>query len=427
MTVNKAIPSRVPNPWWVGVVSGMASFIDSFSIVASGTALVMYQDVFGLTNTQYGVLSAALTLGIAVGALVGGRIGDQIGRKHVFSCTMGMIVIASILLVVPTDFGPLLVGMALLGLGTGADLPVSLATIAEEATDDNRGKILGLSNILWIVGIFSAQGGAAIVGGMGRNGGQILFGTIGVVAFIVLFLRLSIPESPAWIASHNEQRAGTETVRAQHTGIKDLLKAPYAKPFIALLFFYALTNVGANTNGQFNTWVNVNIIEMSVSLSGLLNMLVFPVNIIFYILFMRFVDTPKRMTFFYAGAACLVGSYLVYVIFGFSIATFIAFQIINNFGGAFAFEGIMKVWTQESFPTLLRTTAQGAIIFVARIVAAGFGIFTANIVAFSPRGAFAGLGLIVLIGVLFAIWGFKGEQRNMFQAEKQQVDPNEGN
>ena len=30
----------------------------------------------------------------------------------------------------------------------------------------------------------------------------------------------------------------------------------------------------------------------------------------------------------------------------------------------------MKVWSQESFPTLLRTTAQGAIISVARVLAA---------------------------------------------------------
>jgi inositol transporter-like SP family MFS transporter len=36
----------------------------------------------------------------------------------------------------------------------------------------------------------------------------------------------------------------------------------------------------------------------------------------------------------------------------------------------------MKVWTQESFPTLLRSTAQGAIIAVGRFTAAGLAAIT---------------------------------------------------
>ena len=36
----------------------------------------------------------------------------------------------------------------------------------------------------------------------------------------------------------------------------------------------------------------------------------------------------------------------------------------------------MKVWTQESFPTLLRSTAQGAIISVGRFTAAGLAAIT---------------------------------------------------
>ncbi|AEB06662.1 major facilitator superfamily MFS_1 [Coriobacterium glomerans PW2] len=76
---------RRPNPWWVGVVSGMASYIDSCAIITSGTAVTIYQQVFGFTNEQFGLLSASLTFAIVIGALLGGRLSDQFGRKRVFA------------------------------------------------------------------------------------------------------------------------------------------------------------------------------------------------------------------------------------------------------------------------------------------------------------------------------------------------------
>ncbi|HBY22045.1 MAG TPA: MFS transporter, partial [Propionibacteriaceae bacterium] len=36
-----------PNPWWVGLVCGMASYIDSAAIVGTGIALVIYQQTIG--------------------------------------------------------------------------------------------------------------------------------------------------------------------------------------------------------------------------------------------------------------------------------------------------------------------------------------------------------------------------------------------
>ena len=131
-------PSSVPrtvNPWWVAIVCGMASYM-TCAIVSSGIALVIYQHSIGTTPGQIGVLSAALTLCIAIGALLGGRLGDRYGRRSVFIITMAMIVSGAAILVFMTSFAGLFIGTILVGLGTGADLPVSLATIAEAATDE---------------------------------------------------------------------------------------------------------------------------------------------------------------------------------------------------------------------------------------------------------------------------------------------------
>lgn len=409
------IARKDPNPWWVGFVSGMASYIDSCSIISSGLALVVYQTALGLTNVQFGFLSSALTFAIAVGALLGGPLGDRFGRKHVFSVTMAFIVVGSALLVFCKSFETLLVGQLLVGLGVGADLPVSLATISESADDSNRGKIIGLSNMLWTIGIVAAQAVGAVVGDWGYIGGQIMFAHTGIVSAIVLVLRSSIPESKVWLAAREAQAKGETT--AKKASISSLVTGKYAKPFFALVFFYALVNLGANTNGQFNTWVNVNIIGMAVSLSSIINMVVYFIQMAANAVFMKVVDTPKRMPAFYVGAAMFVGSYLIYPVFGFSTISFIAMMTVNGIGAAFAFEGIMKVWAQESFPAMLRSTAQGFIVAAARFAAAIVGSFTATLIALSPSGAYIGLACFVAIGFGFAIWGFHGQQHSEFDEE----------
>lgn len=160
--------TKQPNPWYVGVVSGMASYIDSAAIVSNGTALVIYQKTIGTTSAQIGILSGILTLSIALGAFLGGRLGDCYGRRKVFIVTMAMIIIGTLLLAFGNTFPVLLTGTLLVGLATGADLPVSLATIAEAATDKNRGKIIGLSNLLWFLGIGTTMAISAMVGDWGR-------------------------------------------------------------------------------------------------------------------------------------------------------------------------------------------------------------------------------------------------------------------
>ncbi len=410
-------PPSAPNQWWVGIVSGMASYIDACAIVSAGIALVIYQNVLGFTNSQVGLASSGLTFAIAIGALSGGRLGDRFGRKHVFSVTMLVIVLGALLQTFAPSFTLLLLGTILVGLGTGADLPVSLATIAETADDDNRGKIIGLSNILWIVGILGAVVTSSIVGNWGLLGGQILYGQVGVIALITLLLRLPLPETQSWLQARAERAAGIETVRAERSSLSTLLQTPYLKPFVALIVFYALVNVPANTGGQFTTWINVNIIGMDVAFSSRIGLLLMPLGFIWGVWFMRIVDTPRRLPYFYLGAICYVGAYFIYIIAGFHVWTYIAVTVINAFGGAFAFEGIMKVWTQESFPTLLRTTAQGSIIFVARVVAALTAAVTPALLSLNPRIAYLVLAAIAIIGYAFAVWGFHGAQRNEFDVE----------
>ena len=76
--------------------------------------------------------------------------------------------------------------------------------------------------------------------------------------------------------------------------------------------------------------------------------------------------------------------------------------VFTAVGTAFAFEGIMKVWSQRSFPTLLRTTAQGVIISVARFVAALVASITPVVLSAGPGILYGILAALAFVGCAWA-------------------------
>lgn len=383
----------------------MASYIDATAIVSFGIIITIYTQVFGFTEAQTGIGSAALTLGVAIGAIVGGRLGDRFGRRPVFSATMILVAIGALLVLLATSFPTFLVGAMLVGLGTGGDLPVSLSTISEAASDEQRGKLIGFSNVLWLVGILAAMVGGALVGNLGRTGAQILLAHFGVIAFILLILRLRIPESETWIEARRKALEGSDARPDTRGNASALLSSKYRAPFLALLVFYSLVNLGANTFGQFGTYLLVNAAGTSVSTASTLGLVSFPLMLVSAVWFLRVVDGPHRFIYFTVGAAISTCAMFVYVIGGFNVTTFILGNILFALSAGFCGETIMKVWTQESFPTLLRTSAQGTIISAARIVAALLASVTPMLIGLGIPVLFSILGTVMALGYATA-WGY---------------------
>lgn len=303
-----------------------------------------------------------------------------------------------------------------------ADLPVSLASIAEASRRSNRGAVIGLSNLLWSVGILASTGIAAIVGGLGRIGGQVLFGHLVVVAVIVLLLRLTVPESRSWETAHDARRRSTPTSPEHRGSVRDLMKGPYLTAFVALMVFYTLTNLAANTAGQFNPLVAVNLADVPVEVFSRVSLVGLLIGVASNLVFMKVVDGRLRLPFFIVGAILLIAGYAAPAVLGFSLVSMAALVVLTQIGSAFAFEGIMKVWTQETFPTLLRASAQGAIVAVARVSAALLALVTPVLLDWNARLAYLVIAGLLAIGLVVGWLRFRRSDSSSFDEEDAKDD-----
>jgi inositol transporter-like SP family MFS transporter len=330
---------------------------------------------------------------------------------------MVFIAVGSALATFAGSFTPILAGLVFMGLGIGADLPTSMSTISEAATDKNRGAIVSMTGPMWIAGIISAILIASFTGSWGQACAQLLLGQVGGFAVIVFVARLPIPESSVWLAQRDRRRTLGPEADGTKARVRDLLKPPYLVPVIGLTVQYSLMNIGANTTGSFNSFIAVNYANTTVEAYNQWALLGMGVSIAGAAVFMRTVDTKLRMPLFAVGGVILLSSYMIYFLAGFSITTMVMQLGLSAIGNCFCFEGMIRVWQQENFPTLLRSTAQGAITAVARVVAALAATVTPAMLAMSASGAFLILGGLAAIGLVVAFLVFRKSGRNEFKLE----------
>lgn len=412
-----------PRAGWVAFIAGMASYIDGGAIASFSIALVLFQEPLGIDEGQLGILLSILTFGIAIGAAVGGRLGDAFGRRPVFLTTVSLVVVGLMLLMFVESFELLLLAAVMVGFGAGADLPVSIATISEAAQDKNRGFLVSLSQTLWFAAQITTSVLSLVVGGMGRLGGQILFGHIALVGIIVLVLRFTIPESEDWKTARAEQRAGAHTVRAQRVGLMAVARdRRFLVPFVALVIFYTFVSAATLTVNQYGAYIAVNIANSDVqglATAGLIAGL--PLGVICALLFMRLADTRFRMVAYLVGTAAFVVSFLIPVAFGFNFLTLVLIIGFGTIGGGLAGEAIMRVWAQENFPTLMRSSVQGAVIGVGRLLSAVAVLLTPLLLS-QPKVLFLVLGLIVTVGLVVGYIAFRRPRFDAFALEAEDLD-----
>lgn len=401
---NGSDDSRVTGQQWYWTsLSAMASYIDAGSIVAIAAGLALWAEFLGLSNSTIGLLAAfgPNAIGAAIGAIIGGRLGDRLGRKRIYQYDLLLYAFGTLWMVFAVNTPMLFIGTFLVGVAVGADVPTSLALVGEFAPSKARGKLMGLTQVAWSLGPIITLTLALLLAPYGLLGIRIVFFHLFVVAMVTWYLRQGLTESATWTAARESSDSGEETNLLTAGRLRNLFSGYTLKALVFTAVVYMFWNLAAGTYGFFLPFFLSELGAQGQAGSVALQSLWFTTTLVFVVLvFMRFSDSRHRRLIWAIGAVCQISAFLVFVFYpldgpqGTNIVASVANVILFGIGAAIAGEPHYKTWSQEVFPTMLRTTAQGITFAFARFC---LGIWS----FFVPIIAAAGFSTVALILVIF--------------------------
>jgi putative MFS transporter len=358
------LPAR--SSTYTTIVGSLGAFLDGYDLIIISGALLFLKPELHMSATTVGWVSSSAFAGMVVGALVFGRLTDRIGRNAAFAFVLALFIVGAVLSAFATSPAMLIAGRVFVGLGIGADLPVSTTLIAEAAPTRRRGSHTGLLQAFWF-------GGAAVSGpvgigfyyAFGPSSWRWMLGSAGIIAIIVMILRLRVPESRRWIAAKQQaDMAGAEprTIhhdRSRRRNWQVLASRPVlASLAFSCLFWFLVTVRGAGFNLYTPTFlkqVGLSGITESLWLSAAIN----AVYAVVVLVVAARLDRLGRRQF-------ILWNWALATVLTFGLAAINAGHVIPMF----VMITVSALPTQplamalfplsvEPFPTLFRGTAQG--------------------------------------------------------------------
>ncbi|MDA8053482.1 MAG: MFS transporter, partial [Deltaproteobacteria bacterium] len=202
-------------------------FLDGYSLTVIAFAIILINPYFHLNALSSGLIVASVIFGSVAGALVVGYFGDIFGRKSVYVLNMVIFVVFGLISAVSFNFLMLFLSRFIIGIAVGADYPVSNSYITEIAPQGLRGKYLAFSGLSFGLGsIFSSLVSAALFP-FGPEMWRFMLGIVVIPAIIVMFLRISMPESARWL-------------NVKNSGNKIYIKGMFSKVHIKNTLLYSV-------------------------------------------------------------------------------------------------------------------------------------------------------------------------------------------
>ncbi|WP_013334487.1 MFS transporter [Gloeothece verrucosa] len=209
--------------WLLWALSAGLIALDGFDFFIIGVALPFLKQDFSLNALEIAAVAVAAVAGSLVGSLTLGPLTDKIGRQTMLLVDVAIFVIATTGTVLAWNATSLMIFRFLVGVGIGADYPISVSYITENVPSRLRGRM--------VIGAFTFQAIGAFLGAITGLIVIYLFQTfypdssipaihyawrwmlgVGLVlAIAVAFLRLSfLLESPLYHIARKEYQEASQ-------------------------------------------------------------------------------------------------------------------------------------------------------------------------------------------------------------------------
>lgn len=365
---------------------GGGIFLDGYILVIIGVALTQLEHVLHLDAWWMGLIGAGSLLGLFVGTSIFGYITDKIGRRKLFIFNAVITAIFSILQMFISTPEQLVILRFLLGVCIGADYSIGQPLLTEFAPQNKRGVLLGSLQVMWFIGAFCAN----VIGYLLFNGEHtwaLMLGSAAIPAICLFFVRLTIPESPYWLANKGRRKEayailqkvygdtynesalnlGDNGETVVQTSYKKLLTPFYLKRLIfcggfytcAVLPLFAIYTFAPRILEAFNLASGSDAILGNIVLNG-----IFTAGIILGLVFIEKFNRRPLIIATYAVMTIGIGllslntnGSIEMIIFAFTLYA-LAAGAPNDF---------VIVYPNELFPTEIRASGVGASTAISRI------------------------------------------------------------
>jgi MFS family permease len=366
---------------------------------------------------QYaGYILACTVFGWATGGVIGGIIADYIGRKRTMMLAILAYSLTTGLSALAWDWESFAVLRFLVGVAIGSEWATGASIVSELWPDHSRGKGGGLLQCGAGLGGILASAVWLLIGSSGPNAWRWMY-LIGVLpAFIVLWIRRNIPESPRWERADERRRAARDLKRSgaaldresaaltRFTVVDLFADRTVRRPLIgALVMMLSVTFAYWGVATFIPTYVGNIATKAGLSApyyAGLAGFITSGCGVVGFIVLGFLADSigrkPTAMLFYFM---CLVLTPLVYL-WGQSQDLGVVLFLVGVFG--FFTLGIWAwapVWLPELFPTRMRGTAVAFTFNAPRFISC-----TGPLIAGTLIVALGGYGMAAtIVGLFFAL------------------------
>ncbi len=406
---------------------GITWVLDAFEVVIASAVLKPMAKSLQFTPQQSSMMVSGFLLGALLGSLLFGYLADRYGRKKLFLITLLLYAGGTFLTGFAQSFETALFFRILAGAGLGGEFAAIQSAMDEFVPSRHRGKVDGTITALWNLGSLmaslSAVGLLKVLDESFAWRTAYLFG--GVLALLVVFVRLYVPESPRWLISRGkleEAERIVQKIELEAGGRKsyDRCEVPVFEGNIIdasriilsrykwrFLFSASMSFTILTTYYGMITLLPVILSEVySLSSKEIPQILTLgSLGGLFGGLFVAYlVDKVGRIPL---GLLISFASALLSLSFllGFEIRlTFFVYSLI-----AFSFASVAYVIATEIYPSYIRAYAIGILSIIGRVSGAFAPLFLVSLSQVGFVYAMLGLSLFWLVGFFaFLVWALKG-------------------
>jgi benzoate transport len=192
--------------WNVVVICILLTVIDGYEILVTAFTLPALTTEWDLSLGQAGLVASIGTLGMGIGAAALSPLSDRIGRRRFILASLALIVVGMTLSGLAPSFTAFLAFRFFAGLFLGGIVPSINVLVAEYASEERRGSVMGVYGIGFPLG--AAIGGFLSVWLIGQFGWQgPYFFSAGATLLMLLWAARSLPESVGYLVEKQPKGA----------------------------------------------------------------------------------------------------------------------------------------------------------------------------------------------------------------------------